>query len=437
MPPHNDRRTGADWLLGPLGPGRVPVVQTLIWCLLHLVSCALFVTAAGLGLVRPDAAGWWLGLALGQGVLFFALVRSGWSRRLAQDPALTSAQALVALATWALGYAVVQDGRGALLVLPVLLLMFAALGLPPRHAANLGLAALAFMAASVGAVALQAPAPRAWQPLAFQAAVALVTGVVATLLALRLSQLVQRLRQHKRDLQAALGRVEALTRRDELTGTSNRRHLHEVLAQAVERVHRHDLPFCAALVAPDQFGRIRDQHGHAVGDRVLRGVAELARKHVRTLDVVGRWGGDRFLLVMPSCSLREAEPVLERLRHYVVSTAVAGLPEGAVSVSASLVQYRPGEAVTLTLERADSGLQAGMALCRNRVHLASSPYPAGPGPQRWAEASADTWPAGSGAGAGADPDPDADADADAGFGSVGAATRQGPSPAATTAATAA
>ncbi len=382
MQPAADRRPVARALWGPPGPGRAPVVQALLWAVLNLCCAGLYAVAASHGMLSVDRAAVFIGLGLGQSLLIYALVRSGlglhWCRHPSIAPVLTCVQMGLGVLTLALAYTALGEGRSALVGLPWFWLLFGALALQPRQTVHMGLAVLVGLVVAIAWMAWQAPAPPVRRVELFHLAVAVVGGSVATALALHLSQLMQRLYQQEHMLQATLSRMESMATRDELTGAANRRHLHEVLAQAVERAHRHGLPFCVALIEVDQFRGIIDRHGHAVAERVLRGFAELTARHVRALDVVGRWSGENFLLVMPSSTLREAEPVLERLRHHIGATAVGGLQAGTVTVSAGLAQYRPGEAVTLMLERVDCGLHMAKRRGRNSVHQTPSPLPAEP-----------------------------------------------------------
>ncbi len=369
----------ADLLVGRPGPVRTASLQTLLALALLCVYCAAQALTVGLGLSRPGTSAWLMAMYLGQGLMFYGLVRSGLSLRLSRDPALTRPQMLVAMTTLVLAYTTLEDGRGALVSMPVLVLMFGALGLTPRQTLQMGGAAAVSLTVAIGWTAWHAPSPKGHSAELLHLAVGAINIGCATALAYRISQLVHRLRQQKVELQAALLQIQAMATRDELTGLSNRRHLHELLTLEVERARREGAPFCVGLLDLDLFKRINDQYGHVVGDRVLRGFGEVARGHARVLDVLGRWGGEEFLIIMANRSLREATPVMERVRRAVAAAAVGGMPQGLVTVSAGLVQFKPGEPITLTLERADRGLYAAKAAGRNCVYVVgdgNTPVPA-------------------------------------------------------------
>ena len=158
--------------------------------------------------------------------------------------------------------------------------------------------------------------------------------------------------------------LEQAAHTDPLTQLYNRRFLAHCLAQVVSSLG-HAQPLSLVLVDLDHFKKINDGYGHGVGDRVLQGVGRYLLDHARKMDVVGRWGGEEFLLVLPDTALPEALEVAERLR--------AGLGQspdeetGTLTASFGVVQAGPGEAVAGLLERADRTLYRAKGAGRNRV----------------------------------------------------------------------
>ena len=158
--------------------------------------------------------------------------------------------------------------------------------------------------------------------------------------------------------------LEHAAHTDPLTQLYNRRFLTQCLAQVVSSLG-HAQPLSLVLVDLDHFKKINDVYGHGVGDRVLQGVSRYLLDHARKMDVVGRWGGEEFLLVLPDTALPEALGVAEQLR--------AGLEQspdeatGTLTASFGVVQAGPGEAVAGLLERADRTLYRAKGAGRNRV----------------------------------------------------------------------
>jgi diguanylate cyclase (GGDEF)-like protein len=105
---------------------------------------------------------------------------------------------------------------------------------------------------------------------------------------------------------------------DALTGLLNRRGLFRGFDVEVERARRYGHPVAVVLFDLDHFKQVNDRLGHAAGDRLLRAVGEEVRRSLRPADLLGRWGGEEFLAILPETGLPEAVEVAERLR-YVVS----------------------------------------------------------------------------------------------------------------------
>ena len=111
-----------------------------------------------------------------------------------------------------------------------------------------------------------------------------------------------------------LRRLRSLSESDSLTGLANHRKLHEVLAHEQARAERYGSRFSLVILDIDEFKLFNDTHGHPAGDAILRRVGTLLSEHTRAADVVGRYGGDEFLLVLPETSADEAGLLAEKLR---------------------------------------------------------------------------------------------------------------------------
>ncbi len=110
-------------------------------------------------------------------------------------------------------------------------------------------------------------------------------------------------------------RLNAMAHTDELTALPNRRYLMQTAHQEVERARRYQMPLALAVLDLDNFKMINDQFGHAIGDEVLRQFAGTCRTGLRQMDMLGRVGGEEFVLLLPHTGLAEAEPLLQRLRE--------------------------------------------------------------------------------------------------------------------------
>lgn len=166
--------------------------------------------------------------------------------------------------------------------------------------------------------------------------------------------------------------IHRLTVTDGLTQVANRRCLMEFLDREVARATRHDRPLAVALLDIDHFKAVNDQHGHLVGDHVLRGVADLARSRVRREELLARFGGEEFAVVMPETSLEGGRVFCERLRELVEAHAFEA--DGAtirVTISVGLATLAPGESCEDLVRRTDALLFRAKSAGRNRVESAN------------------------------------------------------------------
>lgn len=165
-------------------------------------------------------------------------------------------------------------------------------------------------------------------------------------------------------------RVMATT--DALTGLINRRAFVDWASRELRRSHRYDDPLSLLLLDVDHFKRINDHHGHASGDVVLATVARLLAGSVRNCDVVARWGGEEFVLALPSTPLAGAVEVAERARRQVEAAIMHSRTHAAIPVTASfgVAQLRKGESMDQLIDRADRAMYEAKSSGRNRVRCA-------------------------------------------------------------------
>ena len=295
------------------------------------IGISFYCYALGYIEISAHAMVWWVGLALLGNLLFYVVFRTGLNRYW-PDPSLTLPQMLVATFWVMLLMTLAPQVRGILLLLYVVVFLFGVFRLGRRD--YLLLTALVLVA--YGFVVLHdvyrnnPPEPLSLELLQF-------VVLAATLLWLAFfGSYVGRLRatvsRRNTELAAALRRNRELAIHDDLTGTYNRRHIIHVLGEEQSRARRTGRSFCICLMDLDHFKAINDQHGHLVGDEMLRQFAERVTGEIRTLDRVGRdgadksqrdtgtfarYGGEEFLLVMPETDMEGALICAERIRRKV------------------------------------------------------------------------------------------------------------------------
>jgi diguanylate cyclase (GGDEF)-like protein len=192
----------------------------------------------------------------------------------------------------------------------------------------------------------------------------LVVLPALSLIAARLSVLRDTLRERREALARALAEVQRLATTDELTGLANRRsmidRMVELRRQSAER-------FCIAIIDIDHFKRINDTLGHAQGDAVLWRLADLAGSVLPAGDVLGRWGGEEFLLLMPGATVDEARTRLEALRRSVREIRVGGQP---LTFSAGIASDRHAEDLSGLVLRADRAMYRAKQEGRDAARVA-------------------------------------------------------------------
>ena len=161
---------------------------------------------------------------------------------------------------------------------------------------------------------------------------------------------------------------------DPLTLVANRRQLFLRLEQELSRSVRFGDPLSLLMIDLDLFKQINDQHGHSVGDGVLRGVALALRRNVRKIDILARYGGEEFCVVLPRIGKPEAIEVAEKLRRAVAASALPG-PDGGgplrVTISVGVATLGiDADDIAALVEKADAALYEAKRLGRDRVATA-------------------------------------------------------------------
>ena len=174
----------------------------------------------------------------------------------------------------------------------------------------------------------------------------------------------------------ALERSLAMASSDELTGLLNRRGYYGRFDAELERARRQQTPLCVALIDVDHFKRLNDAYGHINGDRMLQALAKLLMENVRRSDVVCRFGGEEFAVLLPDTAINAAAELMERIRDRVAQMEVPGMSGEPmrVTVSAGLAQVNPhdqGKAyravISEALADADKQLYLAKAQGRNQI----------------------------------------------------------------------
>ena len=160
---------------------------------------------------------------------------------------------------------------------------------------------------------------------------------------------------------------------DELTGLANRREALAAIDRMIAAARRYNRPLTLAILDIDRFKLVNDSHGHPAGDEVIRAVAEAAAKIMREHDLVGRLGGEEFIMAFPDCATSAAMAACERLREAIAQTPII-LESGAaltVTISFGVARLSDSESRTTLIGRADQALYFAKKGGRNQVQLAA------------------------------------------------------------------
>ncbi|HEV7963422.1 MAG TPA: GGDEF domain-containing protein [Actinoplanes sp.] len=182
-------------------------------------------------------------------------------------------------------------------------------------------------------------------------AIVLGSTVLFLLVVVRMSQLV-------REVERQADRVRTLSREDELTGLPNRRAWNDEIPRALERARRDNVPVTVAMIDLDHFKKFNDSYGHPVGDRLLSDAATAWRNALRHVDVLARFGGEEFIVLLPDATADEAVRILQR--------ALDVTPLGQ-TFSAGLACWDGAESSDELTARADAALYRAKAAGRNRI----------------------------------------------------------------------
>lgn len=196
----------------------------------------------------------------------------------------------------------------------------------------------------------------------------LFTGVILVLMIL-----VYRYRQvhlHNRNLRQLNNQLEQISQYDQLTGLANRYALHQRFNVEIEAAKQRQQIFSLIMLDVDYFKTINDEHGHDVGDNIIKEFAELLQSMVRENDLVGRWGGEEFLILCSQTSKNGAFQLAEHLRLQV--QAMDFSVDRQITASFGLSEYRQDETIGDTIKRADDALYRAKNNGRNQIVMADS-----------------------------------------------------------------
>jgi diguanylate cyclase (GGDEF)-like protein len=342
------------------------LLMLFLTALLYTVSSALMLYGITIGVIDPRRLVWLAAVAFVSVTAFYIIIRSGYNQRFA-EPTLALPQALVAQSLIAGLYAVSGPAHSGTIILMALVMVFGMF--------NMRIDSTRIVSAyAIGIVGVVMIWRTQTDPVGYPAHLEVINFVLVAIVLSSLSQLTwqlmkmrARVNAQKIALETALAHIQEMATHDELTGLANRRYMMNLMKDHASRRARGGVPFYIAMVDLDHFKSVNDTYGHAVGDEVLRGFAKEAVTILRNTDVVGRWGGEEFLLLLPETPPGEPTIGVARLRGHLGETEVsATVPSLRVAFSAGFARYVEGEQIDQTIERADRALYAAKSAGRSQ-----------------------------------------------------------------------
>lgn len=369
-------RTAGDLLLGTEPKQRLRTGNALLALVVYLVFAGVQHAEVLLGLIA-EADSWPLtAWNLGGGIAFVLIVRSGLNLKLARkgDPGLSIPQMLWAITGICWSYGITGPARGTVILILLPVLIYCVFSLNARQSRKLTAVAFAMLAAVMLFKAATDPArydPRVEGMHLLFAAIVMAT---VSALAIRVGAMRERLQRQRTELAQALERIQLLATHDELTGLTNRRaateRMREELALRTRQLQGAEPLLTVVLIDIDHFKRVNDELGHAAGDEVLRRFAAACQAVVRTGELLARWGGEEFLLLMPAAGGAQGVAAAMRLREQLRRTRFDDVHPGlAVSFSAGVAECGSGDELEAAIARADAALYEAKRSGRDRVLL--------------------------------------------------------------------
>lgn len=355
------------WLL--LGQGSKQqryVLRTLLAVMAYLAGCLVLEIALAYGLVDRGRVRFYEFVSVAGSLISYAAVRMGWTLRSA-DPGLTAWQMSFASVLATASYALFDQIRGVLVAVQMAVVVFGTFNLRRRALLRFSVGVVSAMGATMWFMHQVSPHrfPMEMELVHFFVLLGLQPSVVV--MGGHFSAMRTQLKKNRADLEAAVLRIQEMASRDVLTGLYNRRHVLDYLDHMSKGLSRLSTPCTLALLDIDHFKAINDSLGHGVGDDVLKNFALQAQEILRGSELIARWGGEEFLLVLPNTTLDGALVAVERLRMALQNWHVTEKDPGLrVNFSSGLVDLKVGEPIDQAIHRADVALYQSKATGRGR-----------------------------------------------------------------------
>jgi diguanylate cyclase len=338
----------------------------------YLVDTLLYGLFAVAGTIEPWVVAAYGAAGLGH-VVLFSVIHWYCDVERRDDPQLVAWQMGYAVLAQIMGMAIAPQLSAVFIATVSIVFAFGSLRIELRTAILSWL--VAFIGISAVMVAPGHASLGVVNPTRFEVVLLCVSFALIALRTMLLGYYGSAMRMRLYKINWALGRAkndaELLAASDPLTGALSRRAILPLIERAVKRAARKGVPSCVAMIDLDWFKSINDRFGHLVGDQVLRRVVDRIRECSRDSDVIGRYGGEEFVLLMQNADQNGGTRLVERIRVALSAADCSDIAPGlTISVSCGLASVRANDTVDGLLARADKALYEAKRGGRNQLRVA-------------------------------------------------------------------
>jgi diguanylate cyclase (GGDEF)-like protein len=289
-------------------------------------------------------------------VTFYLLIHSGWNEK-RKDPSLSLPMMLASISVNTYVVYSVQSARGAFLLVYLVSMLFGVFHLSMRQMLRVAVFILLLYGWVIWQLAAQGLAKEELNQELLQWTMLMFVVVWFSIMVGFISTLMTRLGQSEFD---------------DLTGAYTRRRVTEILRHEKFRADRGAGPLCVCLLDIDNLKQINDTRGHQSGDLQLKTVVSAVQRELRNIDYIGRYGGDEFLVVLTQTPLAGARDCAERFRRTLKTYLFSSEKDTDVTatISIGIAEYRSGESISQTVNRADAALYRAKEGGRNKIECA-------------------------------------------------------------------
>jgi diguanylate cyclase (GGDEF)-like protein len=299
-------------------------------------------------------------------ILYFIFL-TGMNKKF-RDPSLTMFQMLLATVWIMVVTYNLNEGRGIMLLLYLVVFIFGSFRLNLQRFCLLTLFAAAGYGVVIILLYVNHPASINIKIDLLYLLILFTVLIWFSFIGSYINVLRKKLSKANRELNKAMEHIQQQSIHDDLTGLLNRGHLFHILQREKALSDRGEQAFCLCILDLDDFKLVNDTYGHLSGDIVLKTLAQQMQDNIRQVDYLARYGGEEFVLILAYPDLKDAFNCADRIRMLISETPYPGMPEGfRVTASMGLTQYRISEDIDSVIKRADDLLYRAKRSGKNLI----------------------------------------------------------------------